>query len=280
MLAAFAWGWRKGWSGGAIISGIAVGLSQYFYAGSRVGLILLGLFILKLWLDMGRSEQAVDLDAGERPGLRGSVRAWLKLNPERSALVVYTVKMGLMAACIAGPLLLYALRDPAPFFERSQAVWGWREETILMAVGEPGDVVSYGWRQFWRSVGAFTAVPDVTGFYGPGVPLLIGLAGPLFVIGLGWAAFKRRWLPVVWIFLTVFLGGFLLSDPPGSSHYVVAIPAICWLMAMPLDWLASLGRERLAVALMAAVVVVDIYFYFFVYVPGGPRDLIHVFPTL
>jgi 4-amino-4-deoxy-L-arabinose transferase-like glycosyltransferase len=49
MLAPFAWGWRKGWSGGAILSGIAVGLSQYFYAGSRLGLILLAFLILQLF---------------------------------------------------------------------------------------------------------------------------------------------------------------------------------------------------------------------------------------
>jgi hypothetical protein len=49
---------------------------------------------------------------------------------------------------------------------------------------------------------------------------------------------------------------------------------------MPLDWLASIGRERLAVLLLATIVAVDIYFYFFIYITSNPRDLIHVFPTL
>lgn len=263
MLAPFVWGWRKGWSGGAVLSGIAVGLSQYFYAGSRVGIILLAFLIFQLWLETGKASEEA-----ERP------------KPDRLHFYGYTFKMALVALCIAAPLLLFAIRDPVPFFDRSQMVWGWRPETMLLTMGDSGNWLGYAWRQLWRSVGAFTAVPDVTGFYGPGVPLLIGLAAPLFVIGLFWALFKKRWLPVLWIALTVFLGGFLLSDPPGSSHYVVAIPAICWLAAMPLEWLASIKRERLAVVLLAAVVAVDIYFYFVIYVPSNPRDLIHVFPTL
>ena len=42
MLGPFLWGWRKRWSGGAALSGLAVGLSQYFYPGSKIGLVLLG----------------------------------------------------------------------------------------------------------------------------------------------------------------------------------------------------------------------------------------------
>jgi hypothetical protein len=149
-----------------------------------------------------------------------------------------------------------------------------------MVMGDSTATIAYGWQQLWRSVGAFTAVPDVTGFYDPGVPLLIGLAAPLFVIGLLWAPVKKRFLPVLWVLLTVFLGGFLLADPPGSSHYVVVIPAVCWLIAMPLEWLASIKRERLAVVLLTAVIAVDLYFYFVIYAPSPHRDLIHVFPTL
>jgi hypothetical protein len=294
MLAPFVWGWRKGWSGGAVLSGIAVGLSQYFYAGSRVGVILLALLILHLYRESRRSDkdnpappqEPTELQTTNQPNQPAvSFTAnypitQLPITNHQLPLLTYTLKMVLTAACVTAPLVLYALRDPVPFFERSQTVWGWRPETIWMVMGSSSDVLGYTWRQLWRSVGAFTAVPDVTGFYGPGVPLLIGAASPLFVIGLLWAIVKNRFLPVAWIILTVILGGFLLSDPPGSSHYVVAIPAICWLVAVPLEWLASMGRERLAVGVLAAVIAVDLYFYFVIYIHSNPRDLIHVFPTL
>jgi 4-amino-4-deoxy-L-arabinose transferase-like glycosyltransferase len=251
-LALFAWGWKKRWYGGAILAGASAGLSQYFYPGSRLGLILVLFVMWRLWRE-------------ERDSRR---------------MMNYTGLMVLVGLCVTAPLFLYAIRDPVPFFERTQAVFGWRSESIMLVTGGPPDRWAYAWHQLWRSVGAFISVPDVTGFYGPGVPLLIGLAAPLFVAGFFWALYKRRFLPVLWILLTIFLGGFILSDPPGSSHFVVAIPAIVWLMAMPLDRLISQGHPRLALVLIVLILVTDLVFYFAVYVPGGPRDLIHVFPPL
>ncbi|MCI0399423.1 MAG: glycosyltransferase family 39 protein [Chloroflexi bacterium] len=254
MLAAFAWGWRRRWSGGAVLAGLALGFSQYFYAGSRLGALLLAVVLFQLW-----REQPLE----ERDARR---------------LLVHGGKLGLMAVCVAAPLFLFALREPGPFFNRAGVAFGWRPETMVMVTGNPPRPLAYAWYQLWRSAGAFVAVPDVTGFYGPNVPLLIGLAAPLFVIGLLWAIYKGYTLPVLWVALTVLLGGVLLADPPGSSHYVVVIPAICWLVAMPLNWLAENGQRRLAILFLVAIVLTDLAFYFGVYVPSHPRDLIHPFP--
>jgi 4-amino-4-deoxy-L-arabinose transferase-like glycosyltransferase len=249
-LAFFAWGWKRHWYGGAVIAGAAAGLSLYFYPGSRLGLILLLFVIWHLW----RQER----DTGR--------------------MLRYCGLMIIVALCIVGPLVMYAMRDPVPFFERTQAVFGWRPESVTLVTGDPPDYLAYAWYQFWRSAGAFISVPDVTGFYDPKVPLLIGLSAPLFIAGFLWALVKRQLLPVIWILLTVFLGGFILSDPPGSSHYVIAIPAIVWLLALPIEWLISRGHPRLAYTLIALVILTDVVFYFGVYVPGEPRDLIHPFP--
>jgi 4-amino-4-deoxy-L-arabinose transferase-like glycosyltransferase len=251
-LALFAWGWKRRWYGGAILAGATAGLSQYFYPGSRLGLILLLFVIWRLWRE-------------ERDSRR---------------MVSYGGLTIIVALCVVAPLLLYAIRDPVPFFERTRTVFGWRPETIALVTGNPPDYLSYTWHQLWRSVGAFTSVMDVTGFYDPKVPLLIGLSAPLFIAGFFWAIYKRQFLPVVWIVLTIILGGFILSDPPGSSHYAIAIPAIVWLVAMPINWLAAQGHPRLAIALVSIILVTDLIFYFAIYVPGGPRDLIHPFPPI
>jgi hypothetical protein len=128
------------------------------------------------------------------------------------------------------------------------------------------------------AAGAFTVFPDVTGFYGPGVPLLFGAAAVLFIVGMLWALRLRQFLPLMWIILTVIFGGILLTGNPSSSHYVVSIPAICWLSAMPLGWLIQMGRWRHALAIGALVVATDLSFYFGVYVPSAPHDLQTPFP--
>ena len=148
----------------------------------------------------------------------------------------------------------------------------------MAALGGRYDLLGYAGRQTWRALGAFTTVPDVTGFYGPGVPLVIGLAAPLFVVGFLWSAYKRRWIPVLWVLLTALLGGFMLTGAPSSSHYTVSIPAICWLIAVPLGWLVAHDRRRLALLALSIVIVTDLVFYFVIYVPGGPRDLFNPFP--
>jgi len=254
MLAAFLWGWRRGWSGGAVLAGLALGLSQYFYPGGRIGILLLAFAIFSLW------QQGAD----------------------RRQLLVHTGKMLVTAACVAAPLAMFALRDPANFLLRMRQVFAWQPEAIkILTHGQP-DLPAFFWHQLTHSLGAFTTYPDNAGFYAPGVPLLIGLAVPLFVIGIAWSIWSRRSrsMPVLWIVLTAFLGGFLLADPPSSSHYVVAIPAICWLVAMPLSWLVENGRRPWAVIALLAIVAMDLVFYFAVYVPGKPRDLILPFPPL
>lgn len=251
-LAAFAWGWKNRWSGGAVIAGAALGLGQYFYQGERIGVLLMALVVLGLWWK-------------ERDGHR---------------LMIHVGKMALTALCIAAPLLIYAVRNPGPFLERFRIVFGWRPEVIQEITGSPTDYFDFAWHQLWRSFGAYTAVPDITGFYGPGVPLTFGLAAPLLIIGFFWAIYKRQFLPSLWLFIVTVLGGFMLTGAPSSSHYVASMPAIVWLIAISLDWFIEHDHSRVAIALLVIIMATDLIFYFGVYVPSHPRDLIHSFPVI
>lgn len=249
ILAGFAWGYRRGWSGGAVLSGLALGLSFYFYAGNKISLFLLPLVMLMAY----------------------------RQDPDRQRLLIHTGKLGLTAVAAGAPITLFALIQPQVFFARSRVVYAWQEPAIVDAVGQL-DYGAYLWHQIWRNVGAFVAVPDITGFYGPGVPFLIGLAAPLFVIGLLWAIWKWQWVPVLWVLFTVIFGGIMLTGAPSSSHFVVVIPAICWLTAVPLNWLWQRDMEKLALVLLVAIMLTDALFYFAIYVPGSPRDLFNAMP--
>ena len=254
LLAAFVWGWRKGWSGGAVLAGLALGLSQYFYAGNKIGLFLLAYVMVVLYRqEPGRQETA------------------------RQKMLVHGGKLVITAVTVAAPITLFALLKPDVYLTRTYQVMGWQSGYIIDAIGEY-NLWRYLGHQLWRNLGAFTAVPEITGFYGPGVPFLIGLAAPLFIAGILWSLWKRQFVPVLWVLLTVFFGGILLGGSPSSSHYVVVIPAICWLTAVPLNWLWENGQRRLSLFLLIAIMATDLIFYFGVYVPSGPRDLFNAMP--
>lgn len=249
VLAAFAWGYRRNWSGGAVLAGVALGLAQYFYGGNKIVLFMLPLLLWMLYRE-------------RRDGRR---------------LLIHAGKLAVTAVAVGAPITLFALIQPDIFFARSRVVYAWQREAIIAAVGDY-NVPQYVWQQIWRNVGAFTSVPEVTGFYGPGVPFLFGIAAPLFLIGVLWAIWRRNWLPLAWLALTIFFGGIMLTGAPSSSHFVVVIPAICWLTAVPLNWLWENGRWRLALLLVVAIMLTDLFFYFGMYVPSGPRDLFNDLP--
>jgi len=251
MLGPFLWGWRRHWSGGAAMSGLAVGLSQYFYAGSKVGLILLALLVLGMWKE-ARQEPA----------------RW----------AVYLGKLGLVALCVAAPMAAFALHDPVAYSLRTQVVMGWSPEAIRIVMGTDANLWQYFWHQFRGSFGAYFVYPDDTGFYRPGVPLVFGPAAILFGAGVLWAGLKKLWLPVAWVILTAIFGGFLLSGTTGSSHFVVSIPAICWLIALPLNYLAQHKHPRLAWLLLGLLMLVDLGFYFISYAALPSGDLVNPFP--
>ncbi len=249
MLACYAYGWRKKWSGGAVLSGFAVGISQYFYPGAKLGIFLLA--FLMIWL--------------------------YRREKDKRRLLIFTGKLVFIAATIALPLFIFAIMNQEEFFRRAKEIYGWRKEYILIAVG----TLDY-WKHFkfqlLRSLGAFFIYPDGTGFYRPGVPFLFGLSPVLFMMGLIWSIIKKHWLPIVWIILTTIFAGMLIGVIPSSSHYVVSIPAIVWLIAIPLEWLYTQENKnlfRLSIVILAILLITDIYFYIFVYLENNSTDLIH-----
>ncbi len=251
-LGLFAWSWRSGRSGGAALGGIALGLSQYFYLGSKLAIFLLPCLAYSLW----RSE------------------------PDSRKLLVHSAKVLAAAGVVALPLIAFAVREPGGLLERLPMVFFWQSRA-----GFGLDPSGLGWwaafkDQLFRTLAGFTSLTDGSGFYRPQVPLVLGLAAPLFLGGIAWATWRRQWLPVIWIGLAMLLGGFALLSTPASSHYTAAIPAIVWLIAMLLDGIGTQIRPWLAWVLLLAIMATDLVYYFAVYIPLLPHgDLNQPFPS-
>jgi len=251
-LAFFVRGWRKDWPGGAVWSGLCLGLSAYFYAGGYIVILLLP--ILAWW-------------------------EW-KQTEERLKLTAYFGKSLAIALVIAAPLIVYALRFPDNFFQHSNSLYAWNPDYNQAAISEFGAGIHYFAHQVGYSFGAYNFFSDVTGFYMPGVPLLIGFGSALFLWGVVWALYKKQFFPVLWILIVTVLGGVIVNGTPSSSHFIVAIPAICWLVALPIDWLIENKRIRLAYVFLTIIVATDLYFYFVTYRANPSSHLILEFPMV
>ncbi|MGD8552582.1 MAG: glycosyltransferase family 39 protein [Anaerolineales bacterium] len=250
-LAAFAWGWKTRWSGGAALSGAALGFSMYFYVGSRITIFLLPILIIQLWREQSDYRQ----------------------------LVVHTGKLLAVAAVVAIPLIIFALDNTDLFLSRATVNW-----TLSDKISE-----ETGWwpifkllaNQAWLSFAGFYTYSEQAAFYKSGVPFLIGFTGLFFIVGILWAIYRRKMLPVFWLVLTIFFGGFLIPGPPGTSHLIPAVPAMLWLVAMPLSAMDRNGYKRLVPVLILLMIATDIYFYFGIYNPYGvDPDLSLPFPTI
>ena len=241
VLLGLVWGYRRNWSGGALLAGLALGFSQYFYVGSRVALLLVPWVFYHLWTQDG----------------------------DRRKLLIHAGKLAAAAGVVALPLALFALANPEIVLERAELNYTWVPAAIAR-YGESGwAFLRMAAEQAWLTFAGLTVLPDRSAFYGPGVPFLLGLSGVFFVAGLLWAVFRRQVLPLLWIAATLFFAAFLIPGPPHTSHTIAAVPALIWIVALPLRDLARLGKPRLAWTLLVLLMLTDLAVYIAIIGTGG-----------
>jgi len=251
-LGLFLKGWRERRAGFAIWAGLSLGFTAYFYAGGYFVLFLLPILFWQAW----------------------------KKSEDHIGLSMFTGKMLAVALAVAAPHMVFAMRNPDRFLLRVRDILAWNPGYAQTLPDSSASLWGFLGYQFSRSFGAYNFYPDITGFYRPEIPFLIGFASALFLWGSVWALYKKQFFPLVWLALVTILGGVMSAGTPGSSHFIGVIPAICWLIAIPLDWLMENGRSRWAYILLIVILATDLVFYFMAYRSSPSPDLILKFPLV
>ncbi len=248
----FLLGWRKSWKVGALLAGICLGSVTYFYAGGYIVVLLILIIIWRVW----------------------------KKTEDHTGLAIHIGKMLILALVIAAPLIIFAMLYPQHFFDRVHEIYGWYPETVNAMSGNSTSYWDYFIFQVIHSFGAYNFYPDITGFYAPAIPFLIGVSSILFPIGVVLAIYKKHYIPLIWVLIVTILGGVMSLGTPGSSHFIGVIPGLCWLVAIPLDWLIEHKYSYLAYFLLVIIVITDLSFYFIVYAAHPSLHLNVPFPVV
>ena len=200
-----------------IWAGLALGLGQYFYMGSRAIPVVLVLYLgWVIW---------------HEPAL------WRTYRWQIAALVG--------AFLLAGwPLFMFFVRHPQDYMARMTQLGifqnGWLE-VASQAFGR--SKASLLWEQFIKSALAFHFYPDPTFWYHPGRPLLDFLSAVPFTLGLIYSTVhlreRKHALLVIWFWAVLILGGMLLENPPSSQRLVLDIIPVSVFIGLGL----SLGAE-------------------------------------
>ena len=216
-------GWQSGDRRHYLVSGLGLGLGQYFYQGSRLLLVMLAILLLYWAL----------VDRRRLWGQRGNLAAL--------AAVVLVVAL---------PILLFSVNHWDDYMARVNQLGiyqsGWLEREIASTGSSETSIL---WEQLWKSALAYNYTPDPTFWYRPGIPLLRFVPSVLFVFGLGLALVRIKRTPefllLMWIGTTIIFAGVLLENPPASQRYIISAPAVCLLIALALGWMGRRLRKLL-----------------------------------
>ena len=190
--------------------GLTVGVSQYFYFGSRLLLVLIVPTSVLVY--------------------RHGVARWRELAAGGGALVVAVL-----------PLAHHFLEHPIVFVSRSRGVSVLSSRNVAHELGDdatlPGDLWPLLTAQLRRNLSFFTGAGDRTSFYTSALPAFDRISLALFWIGLAIvivSAVAARSEPrlqsrliLLWLIVGVTFGGVLTTDSPNGPRLLMVVPAVC-----------------------------------------------------
>jgi len=232
-----------------MLAGMMAAVAQYFYHGSRLVMVLMGLLAVGYWLLGEKQERGTTETQRAQRHWFNNLRErgdWISTSgntleivqwPNRRAWVIgflwMTFAFGVLALPRFAPMLVVEL-----------PLEGNREAMRLPADFFPDNTL--------RAVLAWVGQPDISPFWLSDTPLLLPPAMALFLIGLVISA--RRWrdmrylILLVWVTLTTIFGGALWTAAPLYVRYMTAVPAIALLVAvryqLNLRWLRTAFSQK------------------------------------
>lgn len=219
--------------------GLSIGLSQYFYYGSRLIPPLVVLFIAFLLFQR-------------------------RMTIKESVVVVF------VALVAAGPLLIFFGDHPYTFFNRSEGVTILGPEAMRHLLGPdaqwPNDLPQLFWKQIQRNLMFFVNIGDFSAFYLADIPAFDRITVLLLWLGVApfFVRIKRfpEFAVTVWLISGVFLGGVMTKDAPNGPRLIMAAVTVFVIVGALIQYALRITKKHIgfgAVRLVLALAVVALF---------------------
>jgi 4-amino-4-deoxy-L-arabinose transferase-like glycosyltransferase len=247
--------WLAGLTGrawGFVLTGLFLGLSQYYYFGSRALPFVVAACVL-LWLIAD---------------WRGVFRGWRLI-----------LSLFLVALVVTEPLIGHFAQFPGSLSEHLSLTVPFTSRLAAEAASLRLTLLGAWEHRILDSLLVFTVIPDRASFFNSGQPLLHPIEAPFFLLGV--LAIFARWRQpvnqavVIWTVVILTLGSILMDVPDAFHRLLGVLPAGLLITAIGLnasvEKLTNLVRlspatsARLAAVVVMIFAVVDMSFYFGVY---------------
>jgi 4-amino-4-deoxy-L-arabinose transferase-like glycosyltransferase len=225
-----------------VFCGVVTGAGLYLYFASRLVPILLGVFAAYLvasrWVNASEP------------------------NPPKRFPIPQAIVAGIIALLMFAPMGSFFLDHAKEFNSRAAFVFlfsdtqfNTAQEKLKIYTGTT-DVPTALIIQIYRYATIFNVGGDRSGQYGNSLPLIDYYTAVFFILGFGYAIYRwadpRFALLLIWLVLTLFIGGVLTIESPFTPRIIGAMPIPFILAAVALDRLwAALDRRLRAPALAA-----------------------------
>lgn len=184
-------------------AGLAMGLSQYFYYGSRVMPVIAIPLLIFLWLK-------------RRTTIRQTAVLWV------AALIAFA------------PLGAFFVHHPEIYFGRIDTVSIFSPENLHRTLGPaaslPADLLPLLAYQFEHILGLFINKGDGGGFYYQTIPAFDAITATLLWLGLGVALSRtnryHEFALLCWFGLGILFGGVFTIDAPSAQRLLIMTPAV------------------------------------------------------